>query len=565
MRRRESVSSELTDLHAATEARPDARHPTSPPAASDTEGAGEPELRPTHDRGSAGRKRERDRVRRRFLGTVSGLEPKPLFSGMTLDSVGLNFIAAHELGPETDQAGSFTKTSTGPSGGFAAVPYNNPAGNAAIGYGHLLHEGNVDATDQANYPKPIDQAQANALLVKDTAKAVAAVNNDVKVVLTQDQFDAMVDFTFNEGTDAFAKSTLLKDVNSSLFSQVPAQLEQWVYGTVNGQPAVIPGLVYRRNDESNLFEGQTTKDSTGDGPATGFSARNPGETFAGIHNHGCSPGSGETGTGGGTGNIGGGGGHHTVGGGHGTPILIINIRILNILQGYTTWDGYSSFGGGTIYGGSSPYAGSSPVNGNSAPYGTSPFCYSAPVGASPYNDYYSITGSSRWRWWHARLWWWRHRRWRWRWHCRGWWRGHCRGWWQWHRRRRRWHGWRWWRQPSVVVVAVALLAVVVAERATAAVAATQAVVVVAQAAAVAIPAEAAAIRVVVAVEARVAAVAMSLSIAVPAARIRAAWASGPAASAGTSGEVWARARPVLTAAAALPTAAAGPTFTEAPS
>ena len=213
---------------------------------------------------------------------MTGLEHKPLFAGMTLDSIGLNFIAAHELGPAGDQAGTFSATPTGPSGGFAATPYNNPAGNAAIGYGHLLHDGNVDATDQANYPNPIDQAQATALLTQDTAKAVDAVNKDVKVALTQDQFDAMVDFTYNEGSDAFAKSTLLKDLNNNQFGQVPAQLEQWVYGAVNGNDAVIPGLVNRRNDESNLFEGHINQDNTGDGPATGFSSGHPGNTLGGY-------------------------------------------------------------------------------------------------------------------------------------------------------------------------------------------------------------------------------------------------------------------------------------------
>ena len=59
----------------------------------------------------------------------------------------------------------------------------------------------------------------------------------------------MVDFTYNEGTDAFAKSALLKDINKGELGKVAAQLEQWVYGTVNGQDEVIPGLVNRRNDE----------------------------------------------------------------------------------------------------------------------------------------------------------------------------------------------------------------------------------------------------------------------------------------------------------------------------
>jgi GH24 family phage-related lysozyme (muramidase) len=398
MRHRPSESSDQTPADPKDEAGPELSAPSSRRRDDEAGESAATERGGSRERDRGGRTRRTGRARRQFLGDVTCLETKPLFSGMTLDSIGLNFIAAHELGPNNDQAGPFAETPTGPSGGFASVPYNNPAGNAAIGYGHRLHDGNVDATDHVNYPQPIDQAQASALLTKDVAKAVTAVNADVKVALTQDQFDSLVDFAYNEGKDAFDKSTLLEDVNASQFGQVPAQLDQWVYGTINGQIAVIPGLVNRRNDESNLFEGKTADDTSGDGPANGFSAGHPGNTFAGIRNRGCSPGSGETGTGGGAGNIGGGGGgHHTAGGGHGTPITIINIRLLNSLQGYTTCDGYSSFGDSAFVGGSSPYAGSTPVNGNAAPYGTSPFCYSSPMGSlgsSPFNDYYSITGSA---------------------------------------------------------------------------------------------------------------------------------------------------------------------------
>ena len=130
---------------------------------------------------------------------MTRLEQKPLFTGMTLDSVGLSFIAAHELGPAGDQAGTFTETPSGPSGGFAAKPYTNPAGNAAIGYGHLLHDGSVNGTDQATYPNPIDQAQASLLLTQDTATAVDAVNADVKVVLKQDQFDGWLTSPLTRG------------------------------------------------------------------------------------------------------------------------------------------------------------------------------------------------------------------------------------------------------------------------------------------------------------------------------------------------------------------------------
>ncbi len=173
---------------------------------------------------------------------------------------------------------------------------------------------------------------------------------------------------------------------------MPGQFDQWVYGTINGSIAVIPGLVDRRNDESNLFEGNISNDSTGAGPATGFSAGHPGNTLGGIHNRNCAVGSGPTGVGGGTGNVGG-GGRHTGGGGATIPISnIAALRLLNQLYGYTTCDGYSPFNNFSASHGSTPYAGSTPTNGKSEPYGTSPFGYSSPSGASPYNGYYSMTG-----------------------------------------------------------------------------------------------------------------------------------------------------------------------------
>ncbi len=187
MRRRRSVSSKSTQPDSQNNSSVESSQLSSAFRESTPSGA----AKPLRDRGPGARKRKRTRMRRRFHGEVTGLERKPLFSGMTLDSVGLNFIASHELGPTGNQAGTFVATPAGPSGGFAAKPYTDPAGNAIIGYGHLLHPGEVDATDLANYPSPIDQATATQLLTQDTVNAVNAVNSEVTVPLTQDQFDGI--------------------------------------------------------------------------------------------------------------------------------------------------------------------------------------------------------------------------------------------------------------------------------------------------------------------------------------------------------------------------------------
>lgn len=80
--------------------------------------------------------------------------------------------------------------------------------------------------------------------------AVPCVNKYVNNQhVTQHEFDAMVDFTFNVGCHAFAKSTLLKKVNAGDIPGAANEFMKWTYvGKVQ-----VRGLIRRRTDERNLF------------------------------------------------------------------------------------------------------------------------------------------------------------------------------------------------------------------------------------------------------------------------------------------------------------------------
>lgn len=93
---------------------------------------------------------------------------------------------------------------------------------------------------------PITQAKADADLVKHLEAFEAAVNNAVKVPLTQNQFDALVSFAYNVGTGAFAASTMVKRINAGLFDEVPAQFDRW---------HIPPEITSRRNGEKHQFIG----------------------------------------------------------------------------------------------------------------------------------------------------------------------------------------------------------------------------------------------------------------------------------------------------------------------
>jgi lysozyme len=92
-------------------------------------------------------------------------------------------------------------------------------------------------------------AQAETWFQQDMAWAQAAVLSAVIVPLNQNQFDALVSFTENEGATQFEDSTLLRLLNAGNYSGAAAQFSRWALQ--KGQ--ILPGLVTRRAAEQRLF------------------------------------------------------------------------------------------------------------------------------------------------------------------------------------------------------------------------------------------------------------------------------------------------------------------------
>lgn len=108
----------------------------------------------------------------------------------------------------------------------------------------------------------ITQAQADAFLVQDCAGSVDAVNNPkycpATAVLTQNQFDALVSFTFNCGS-----GSLKKLCAGRTLEQIAEKM--LLYNKGGGK--VLPGLVRRRKAEQELFLKGATFGSTATTPA----------------------------------------------------------------------------------------------------------------------------------------------------------------------------------------------------------------------------------------------------------------------------------------------------------
>ena len=126
--------------------------------------------------------------------------------------------------------------------------YLCPAGVWTIGYGHTADVKEGDS---------IDQEAAEAFLIEDLEKFEQAVTRLVEVPLTQQQFDALVSWTFNLGAGNLAESTLLRKLNNYQYAEVPEQMMRWV--RAGGQ--VLDGLVRRRAAEAALFQNKDWREA----------------------------------------------------------------------------------------------------------------------------------------------------------------------------------------------------------------------------------------------------------------------------------------------------------------
>lgn len=95
----------------------------------------------------------------------------------------------------------------------------------------------------------LTKEQCDAMFLRELTVYDNAVDELVKVPLSQNQHDACVSFVYNCGVGAFKGSTLLRLLNQGKYQQAAAQFHRW--NKAGGK--VWPGLVRRRAAEAALF------------------------------------------------------------------------------------------------------------------------------------------------------------------------------------------------------------------------------------------------------------------------------------------------------------------------
>lgn len=130
--------------------------------------------------------------------------------------------------------------------GLRLFAYQDSIGLWTIGYGTTVYptgtrvaKGDACTVDQAN-----------SYIQHDLQKFEKGVNDLIHVPLNQNQFDALVSFSYNLGLSNLASSTLIKLVNQKQFDAAANEFQKW--NRAGGK--IISGLTIRRQAEANLFK-----------------------------------------------------------------------------------------------------------------------------------------------------------------------------------------------------------------------------------------------------------------------------------------------------------------------
>ena len=127
--------------------------------------------------------------------------------------------------------------------GCELTAYRCSADVPTIGYGHTAGVSDGDTCTQE---------EAETMLADDLVEFEDYVKNYVESELQQNEFDALVAWTYNLGPANLKESTMLKELNSVNFEEVPRQMKRW--NRAGGE--VLDGLIRRREAESLLFKGE---------------------------------------------------------------------------------------------------------------------------------------------------------------------------------------------------------------------------------------------------------------------------------------------------------------------
>ncbi len=132
--------------------------------------------------------------------------------------------------------------------GVRLAPYLDPGGVPTIGYGTTIYP---DGRRVSMDDPPITMQAAEGLLLARLAKLRVGVMSLFPALAdSAPRMAAVMDFAYNVGIGALARSTLGARLREGRWDDAAAEFARWVYA--GGKPQ--PGLIERRAAERAMFE-----------------------------------------------------------------------------------------------------------------------------------------------------------------------------------------------------------------------------------------------------------------------------------------------------------------------
>lgn len=127
--------------------------------------------------------------------------------------------------------------------------YKDSVGIPTIGIGLIRYTLGDKAGQKVQMGDLISDEEIAAEFANQIQRYEKAVRNAVQVELTQSQFNACVSLCYNIGEAAFARSTLVRELNQRRYQAACREFAKW--NKADGR--VIKGLVNRRAEEQKEF------------------------------------------------------------------------------------------------------------------------------------------------------------------------------------------------------------------------------------------------------------------------------------------------------------------------
>lgn len=137
--------------------------------------------------------------------------------------------------------------------GLSLTAYLDVAGVPTIGYGTTIYP----TGKKVKLGDVCTASGATNYFSRDLVKFEDAVNKNIQVPLTQNQFNALVSFAYNigAGVKGFSGSSVKNGINTGMMSreEITQCWLRWNKVRINGKLVVSDGLTNRRKKEIELY------------------------------------------------------------------------------------------------------------------------------------------------------------------------------------------------------------------------------------------------------------------------------------------------------------------------